>query len=421
MDITSQITVSMKPERSKSLGHLNAIVPGSTLKLKILELRGDRALIDFGNFRATADVKIPVTLGEELRVKVLTSGEQLKMAVIRPEQENPLATERLPGRLEAPAADSLEKVQAEVKRILNQALEAQVGKSIPKSIVNILNGLNTYYEPIELKEAIAKLMPRLKSYLENSGVFFEKNLENSILKDLVSSEYTPQKPDADRPDGKHILSRDLKANLMALKFLMEEGQSLQKFFNARSLATLNKGIDSLLHRIIQQQGRAVSQLEAAEPFQVFTYLLPLSEEEQSARLKVYYKKKQPSGSEKGFRISLLLTLDRLGDLRTDFFLLDEELSISFFVKDDSTRVNLQNNLPELHELLHGFFDQIRLNVIVSEKKVMDFDREDLQIAGQRRVDLKSEKARRTSVGREITEKMGIWMLDTGCSMLDVDR
>jgi hypothetical protein len=169
---------------------------------------------------------------------------------------------------------------------------------------------------------------------------------------------------------------------------MEEGQTLQKFFNARSLATLNKGINSLLDQITQQQGRAVSQLEAAEPFQVFTYLLPLNEEEQAARLKVYYKKKQQSGSEKGFRISLLLNLDRLGDLRTDFFLLDEELSINFFVKDDSTRVNLQNNLPELRELLHGFFDQIRLNVIVSKKKVMDFDREDLLVAGDRKVDLR---------------------------------
>jgi hypothetical protein len=84
----------------------------------------------------------------------------------------------------------------------------------------------------------------------------------------------------------------------------------------------------------------------------------------------------------------LLTLDRLGDLRTDFFLLDEELSINFFVKDDATSVTLQNNLPELRELLHGFFDQIRLNVIVSEKKVTDFDREDLLVAGDRKVDLR---------------------------------
>ena len=197
----------MKPERSKSPGHLNAIVPGSTLKLKILELRGDRALIDFGNFLATADVKIPVTLGEELRVKVLASGEQLKMVVIRPEPETLLATERLPGRLDAPAADSLEKIQTDVKRILNQSLDAQIGKSIPKSIINILNALNTYYEPIELKEAIAKLTPRLKSYLENSGVFFEKSLENSILKDLGSPEHTSQKSAADQPDVKHILKQ----------------------------------------------------------------------------------------------------------------------------------------------------------------------------------------------------------------------
>jgi hypothetical protein len=169
---------------------------------------------------------------------------------------------------------------------------------------------------------------------------------------------------------------------------MEEGQDLQKFFNARSLAALNKGINSLLDQITQQQGRAVSQHEAAESFQFFTYLLPLNEEAQSARLKVYYQKKQHPGSEKGFRISLLLTLDRLGDLRTDFFLLDEELSINFFVKDDATSVTLQNNLPELRELLNGFFDQIRLNVILSEKKVTDFDREDLLVAGDRKVDLR---------------------------------
>ena len=84
----------------------------------------------------------------------------------------------------------------------------------------------------------------------------------------------------------------------------------------------------------------------------------------------------------------MLTLDRLGDLRTDFFLLDEELSINFFVKDDATSVTLQNNLPELRELLNGFFDQIRLNVILSEKKVTDFDREDLLVAGDRKVDLR---------------------------------
>jgi hypothetical protein len=117
-------------------------------------------------------------------------------------------------------------------------------------------------------------------------------------------------------------------------------------------------------------------------------VLPLKEGEQTARLKVYYQKKRKSGSQKGFRISVLLSLDRLGDLRTDFFLLEKDLTITFFVKEDPAKIKLQENLPVLQELLHDFFDRILLKVIVSEKKVTDFDREDLQIAGDRRVDLR---------------------------------
>ncbi len=132
----------------------------------------------------------------------------------------------------------------------------------------------------------------------------------------------------------------------------------------------------------------VGQLESAEPFQVFSLALPLKEGEQTARLKVYFQKKQKSGANKGFRISLLLSLDRLGDLRTDFFLLDKDLTITFFVKEDSAKVKIQENFLELQELLHGFFNQILLKVSVSEKKVMDFDREDFPVSGDRQVDLR---------------------------------
>jgi hypothetical protein len=388
MGITSQITVSMKPELSKSLLNVNAFTPGSILKLKVLELRGDRALIDFGKFRATADIKIPVTLGEELRVKVLESGQQLKMSVISPEQKKSLGTNSFPASLEDPIGHSLKKAQTDLKLILSQSVESQIGKSMPQPIANILRMLNAYFEPINLMEAITKLMPQLKAYLEKSGVFFEKSIENSILKSLGSSESVTSKQLADLPEVKHILDRDLKANLMALKFLMEDKDALQKFFAPRTLATLNNSINSLLSDIIHQQGRAAGQLDSVEPFQIFSYVLPLKEGEQTARLKVYYQKKQKSGANKGFRISLLLSLDRLGDLRTDFFLLDKDLTITFFVKEDLVKVKIQENFLELQELLHGFFSQILLKVIVSEKKVTDFDREDFPVTGDRQVDLR---------------------------------
>ena len=388
MDIASQITISLKPELSKSLLTVNAFKPGSILKLKILELRGDRALIDFGNFRATADIKVPVTLGEELRVRVLESGRQIKMSVISPEQKMPLATDALPSRSEASTADSLQMVQTDLKQILTQALESPAGKSIPQIIINILGMLNTYFEPVDLKNIITKLMPQLKSYLENSGIFFEKYLENSILKSLGNSESVSPKQLADLPDVKHIIERDLKANLMALKFLMQDRETLQKFLAPRALTTMNNSIDSLLSDITHQQTRAIGQLDLAEPYQIFSYALPLKEGEQTARLKVYYQKKQKTGAGKGFRISLLLSMDRLGDLRTDFFLLDQDLTITFFVKEEPVKVKIQENFPELQELLHDFFNQTLLKVIVSEKKVADFDHEDFQITGDRQVDLR---------------------------------
>jgi len=388
MDITSHITVSWKPELSESLLNINAFKPGRILKLKILELRGDRALIDFGKFRATADVKIPVTLGEELRVKVLESGRQLKMSVISAEPKNPLAAEILPGRFQAPVAGSLQKVQGDLKQILNRAGESQISKSMPQSITYILSSLNAYFEPINLIEVITKLIPQLKAYLENSGVFFEKSLENSILKSLGNSESVTPKQLANLPEVKNILDRDLKANLMALKFLMEDKEALQKFFAPRALTTLNNSINSLLADISQQQGRAAAQLDSAEPFQTFSYVLPLKEGGQTARLKVYFQKKQKSGANKGFRISLLLSLDRLGDLRTDFFLLDRDLTITFFVKENAVKVKLQENFIELRKLLHGFFNQTLLKVIVSEKKVANFDQEDRQVSGDTRVDLR---------------------------------
>jgi hypothetical protein len=387
MDITSQITVSLKSELSESLLNVNSFKPGSTLKLKILELRGDRALIDFGKFRATADIKVPVTLGEELRVKVLESGRQLKMSVIGPEQKKPLGTGSAPASWEDPMGHSLKKAQTDLKLILNQALESQPAKSLPQSILNILNGLNSHLEPIDLRNIITKLMPRLKSYLENSGIFLEKYLEDSILKSLGSSESVTPKQLADLPDAKHILDYDLKANLMAMKFLMENGEALQKFFSPRALATLNHSINSLLSDVTRQQGRAAGQLDSMEPFQVFSYVLPLKENEQTARLKVYYQKKK-SGADKGFRISLLLSLDRLGDLRTDLFLLDKDLSITFFVKEDLIKTKIQENILELQKSLHGFFNQILLKVVVSEKKVADFDHEDRQVSSDSRVDLR---------------------------------
>ena len=367
---------------------MGALEPGSTLKLKIIALNGGRALIDFGNFHATADIKIPVTLGEELMVRVLEAGRQLKLGVINPDQKNPISPELMGHRLETPRDENLNKIQKDLTQILNQSLDPRGAKKTPQSIFNVLANLNTYFEPFELKEIVAELLPRLKSYFENSGIFFEKALEKVILQALGEKDAGSIKSLANLPEVKAVFNRDLKPNLLLLQQFIGDKETLQKIFDTKTLAILKNSIETLLADITRQQGRAVNQRESVDPFQVFTYTLPLKEGSQAAKLRIFYEKKQKSGSKKGFQISLFLSTERLGDIRTDFYLLENDLNITFFVTEPSTKIKIQENYTELRELLYNLFDLIQLKIKVSETKVRDFDRPIVQIAGDRQVDLR---------------------------------
>jgi hypothetical protein len=373
MAISSHITVAIKPEFYKSNMKMGALQPGSTLVLKIVELKGDRALIDFGNFRTTADIKIPVTLGEELTVKVIEAGKQLKLGVINLDPKNSMPREASAQRSETPPAEILNKIQNDVTRILNQAVNSSAGKKTPSSIFNILASLNAYFEPFELKEIISDLLPRLRSHFENSGIFFEKSLEQAITRELQDRDGGTPKNMADLSEVKTIFKRDLKPNLLMLQHLIDDKESLQKIFDPRTMAVMKKAIDTLLSDINYQQGRAVSHLDSADPFQVFTFTLPLKTEDQTAKLKVFYEKKQKPGSKKSFQISLLLTLDRLGDVRSDLTMLGKDLQVSFYVTKPAAMMAIQENFQELDELLRDLFDQIQLKVKVSAKRVKNFD------------------------------------------------
>lgn len=388
MEIPPQITVAIKPELYQSVLNTKAFEPGSTLMLKVLELRGDSALIDFGNFRAIADIKIPVTLGEELLVTVQESGKQLKLSLLNPELKKISATESGPQNLGNLSGEGVNGIQKNLKQILNQTLTAQSADTIPKSILNILERLNSHFESFDLMKVMSEAVPRLKSYVDNSGIFLEKMLESVITKLIHESEAASSGQLAGHPDVQTVVERDLKANLLLLKNFADNEAALQKAFDGASLATLRKAVDFLLADISGQQDRAVRQQDSTEPFQVFTYVLPLEDEKQAAKLRIYYQKKQKTGSKKGFQISLLLSMIPLGELRTDFYLLEKDLTVTLFVKDRSTKTKIRENYQDLMKLLNPFFNQALVRVVVSEKKIKAFGQEDVQTTSDRRVDLR---------------------------------
>ena len=85
---------------------------------------------------------------------------------------------------------------------------------------------------------------------------------------------------------------------------------------------------------------------------------------------------------------MLLSMDQLGDVRTDFLLLEKDLNINFYVTEPATMVKIQENYQELDDLLGDLFDQVHFNVKVSETRVKNFNRPDIQTAGSQKVDVR---------------------------------
>jgi hypothetical protein len=144
----------------------------------------------------------------------------------------------------------------------------------------------------------------------------------------------------------------------------------------------------LLTDISNQQSRAIQRHDLPDPHQIFSFAFPLKENQKKAWLKLYCPKKKRKGSREEFKISLLLDMDRLGEIRTDFSLIKKDLCVTFFVKNDFSKKLFDNSFAELRESLNSLFDYLILKTVVSEKKIQDFHHEDLDPCDDQQIDLR---------------------------------
>ena len=212
----------------------------------------------------------------------------------------------------------------------------------------------------------------IRSYIEIAGFFFEKKMADLIVE-------LAHPPDAKGfqelirdPRIRTIMGGDLKPILLMLKAYLDMPDVKARIPDAKALAQFKGTLDMLLSDIHNQQSRAVHKHDLADPYQVFSFTLPLKENEEKARLKLYCPKKKSGGSKAGFKISLLLELSRIGEIRTDFSLLQKDLSITFFVKDNASKTLFENHYKEIRETLNSMFNYLVLKTVVSEKKIAEF-------------------------------------------------
>jgi hypothetical protein len=389
MDISSLLQAILDPRLNRSAWLQDIVKPGDVFNLKVIEVQGNqRALVDLGKFRALAEVKFPVKAGAELLVKVSDTDGQLRLQVVDPDSKDLAGRKNVLGRLEILSFDVFNKIQSDFKQAARQILNLPGHQLPPEHIHRALATLDTHFESIDLSKPATKWLPLLKSYVENAGFFFEKKFADIINKSAAQSEGEFAKELIRSPQIKMILSKDLKPILFMLKEYLENPDSVSKFLNTRSLSSFKGSIDMLLADIFNQQNRAAHKLELPDPYHVFSFTLPLKEDQHKAKLKFYYPKNNKNGSKAGFKISLLLDMDKIGEVRTDLFLKEKDLSITFFVKDESRKTKFEENLDEISDRLAPLFDYLILKTVVSAKKIQDFHHEDLDLGSDKQIDLR---------------------------------
>ncbi|MBW2710180.1 MAG: hypothetical protein JRD04_13170 [Deltaproteobacteria bacterium] len=164
---------------------------------------------------------------------------------------------------------------------------------------------------------------------------------------------------------------------------------MSKLSGSKNPEGIGNTVDKLLTDIIARQGDMGFRPLRSESIQVYTYLLPLKEVEQDAKIRIYYPKKNRSKSKNGFRVSLLLIMDRIGQIRTDLFLVEKKLDISFFVSEDNIKKCFDDHLEGPRDSLNDRFNNLSVRVVVSEKKIDEFEFEDLIPLGSGLIDVKA--------------------------------
>ena len=81
-------------------------------------------------------------------------------------------------------------------------------------------------------------------------------------------------------------------------------------------------------------------------------------------------------------------MDRIGEVRTDISLFNNDLAITFFVKNEDAKTLFENHYDEIRSPLNSIFDYLILKTVVSQKKIEDFHHEDVEFSSDRQIDLR---------------------------------
>lgn len=412
------------PDQAKNLSNTGALKVGDRLTVKVLKAAAGSAIVAFGRFKALAQVDFAVKSGDliqvmvtgrqagQFRLHLIDSGpasvlpnsaigtktaqgaagmDLIVPSAVRNFSEVAL---RAVAELPWPTHQEIAGLQGEVMKALLGSRSPMAGRHNPTEILSVLNRIVRTIEPLRLEGGPPGLAPEIKSHVENFGFFFEKKLET-----LIRKYWEPRGEDSlwKRPEIRLLVNEDLKPNLLKLQTYFNDLKNMMSGATGRRTQQASQLLEGLLENIQDQQARAVHMKSLADvrqesvysagyeqsaetarqdTIQVFTYQFNFQDDDRNGKLKIYYAPRKEKASQNGKRLSLLLSMGRIGDIRTDFFLFKDNLEITFFVQNEKVRSLVNEHFPRATSALEELFANLNFKVIVSSNKIASFETQD---------------------------------------------
>jgi len=388
MKIASLVRSIFFSGNERSLQDQGELRVGDRLVGRVLELKGSgKVFVDFGRFRAMADIGFPVRQGEVIHVKVMGKGAPLRLGLCAPEMKVPEKASKTNIMSEFPSRHLLKEFQSQTRHLLPDAGPDHRGKPGPLELASAVRNLVSHFEPMDMGKDVSQISGQLRKFIEDAGIFYEKKLEKMVEAFVQGKSELPARALSEISETRNIVHKDLKANLLVLKEFLDAKDPALKTLDMKDPEGLRKTVEKFLEEITARQNDSGTR-SRSEPVQVYTYLLPMKELETDARVKVYYSKKKRSTSKEGFRISLLLDMEKIGQIRTDFMLNGRSLTVDFSVSEFPIKEYVDDHIDGLKSVLGDIFENVSVNVALSERKISEFEFEDLTPLSTGLIDLK---------------------------------
>ncbi len=421
MDISALIQSTVSPQSKHIPPDLSNLKSGFKLSGRVIQTDPNgTALIDFGNFRAATKMAIPVQKGQVLDFVIEKKDGQLAVKIVPTESQEPPPSrvsnttqtdipirtavsnkslqqnqewqiqKELPAQKFEIIPDKVYKaLLTDIEKLLTQNASQPPVKKIPSTIQQSLQQITTYFKPLPTGNDLTSQISQLKTFIEDSGIFFEKKIEEAITQ-LTRATQTSGSSDTRVPlDIKQVVAKDLKPHLLILKNYFADPEVAGKLIDPKGVQRVQQTVDQILLNVSQQQEVAINRPNDPDLLQVFSYTIPLQEEDQKSRIKIYYPKKKVGQNKGSHRVSLLLDMDRLGTVRADLVPVNTDLNITFYVKNDSSRQLVESNFEELLESLATTYNHFYITATVSDQKIDRFETEDGTDTSNKQIDIKA--------------------------------